>query len=156
MARKKLVETNVSETKNQRSENLSKLSALVERWGSNKSVLDPLKKEVDKDAAEIKQLMMQEKLDSSLSGDYIANLTFKNNESIDEEGMLNYVKSVLWVDKGSMQCPYIQTIEVLNWDAIEKAIYNGQITKEQVLEMDKFKTVTQTPVLKLGKPKKEG
>lgn len=154
MARKKLIETEAPATKDSRSENLSKLHVLVDRWGKNKKVLDPLKKDVDKDAAEIKQLMLEEKLDTSISGEFTAVLSFTNKESIDEDGLLDYIKSVLWGTKGSMQCPYIKTVEVIDWEAVEKALYNGEITKEQAIEMDKFKTVTKTPVLKMGKPKK--
>ena len=153
MARARLVEVK-EEVKNQRSENLSKLSTLVERWGKNKTVLDPLKKEVDKDAAEIKMIMLEEELDTSVSGDYTASLTFKTTEAFDEDALLTYLKSAL-VGKDGV-CPYMLFVEVVNWDAIEKAIYNGEITKEQVLEIDKFKTVKKTPTLNFVKPKKEG
>ena len=114
MARKKLIETEAPATKDSRSENLSKLHVLVDRWGKNKKVLDPLKKDVDKDAAEIKQLMLEEKLDTSISGEFTAVLSFTNKESIDEDGLLDYIKSVLWGTKGSMQCPYIKTVEVID------------------------------------------
>ena len=117
MARKKLIETN------QRSENLSMLSTLVERWGKNKTVFDPLKKEVDKDAAEIKRIMLEEELDTSVGGDYTASLTFKTSESFDEDALLAYIKGELWGKKGSMECPYIRRVEVINWDELEKAIY---------------------------------
>lgn len=153
MERTRLVEVK-EEATNKRGDNLSKLSTLVERWGKNKVVLDPLKKEVDKDAAEIKKIMLEEELDTSISGDYTASLTFKTTESFDEDALLTYIKSALVGKDG--KCPYINLVEVVNWEEIEKAIFNGTITKEQVLEIDKFKTVKKTPTLNFVKPKKEG
>lgn len=154
MARKKLMETENVEVKDQRSEHLSQLSILVERWGKNKKIFDPLKKEVDNDGKEIKELMLAEKLDTSSSGEFTACLSFSTKELFDEEGLVTYLTKTLWGKKKSA-CPYVKTVEIVDWDAIEKAIYNGEITKDQVLEIDKFKTVTKTPVLKLGKQKKE-
>ena len=99
--------------------------------------------------------MIEKKMNDSTSGVYTADLSFRDDTTIDEEGMMQYIKSKLWGDKGSMHCPYIKTVEVIDWDALEKAIYTGEITKKQVLAMDKFKSVKKTPVLKL-KVAKEG
>ena len=150
MARKNLNEV-VSETTSK----LSKLSELVSRWGANKIICDGLEKSVKADAAEIKQIMLVDNMTSFSSEKFTANLSFQNKESMDEEGLLEYIKTVLWADMGSMECPYIKRIEVLDWDAIERDTFSGKITKEQLLEMDKFKTTTKTPVLKL-KVSKEG
>ena len=146
MARKKLeVESS------NRSENLSELRKLVADWGPKKSTVDSLDKEVKADAAKIKELMMKEELDESTSGIYTAKLSFQNKETINEEGLLQYIKTTLWGDKGSMHCPYIKLVETIDWDALEKDIYNGKITKEQVIDMDKFRTINKTPILKLKK-----
>lgn len=134
-----------------RSKNLSELRNLVADWGPKKSTVDSLDKEIKADAAKIKKIMMEEELEESTSGIYTAKLSFQNKEVIDEEGMLQYIKSVLWGDKGSMHCPYIRMIEVIDWDALEKDMYSGKITKEQIIAMDKFKSINKTPVLKLKK-----
>lgn len=155
MARKIVKEEAVTEKKTTRKSKISELSVLVSRWGENKSTADKLKKEVDKDAAQIKQIMIDKKMENSTSGVYTADLSFRDDTTIDEDGVMNFIKTKLWGNKGSMECPYIKRIEVIDWDALEKAIYNGEITKKQVLAMDKFKTVKKTPVLKL-KVQKEG
>ena len=138
-----------------RSQNLSKLSKLVKEWGEEKVVCDDLTKKVKDYAAQIKKIMIAENLEDSESGPYIAKLSFSHTENFDEGGMISFIKSVLWADKGSMECPYIKRVEVVDWDAIEKAMYNGDISKEHILEMDKFKSVTDTPVLKLAKVKED-
>lgn len=131
------------------------LAVLVTRWGENKSKADALAKDVKKDAEQIKQTMIEHEWSAIHGGIYTADLSFRDDTTIDEESMMKYIKSKIWGDKGSMHCPYIKTVEVIDWDALEKAIYNGEITKKQVLAMDKFKSVKKTPVLKL-KVQKEG
>ena len=142
MARKKL------ETK-------TSLSELISEWGKNKSECDSLTKLVKRDAATIKDIMISEKLTESTSGKYIAKLSFQHKEQFDEEGLLNYIKTNLWGDKGSMECPYIKRVEVIDWEAIESAIYNENITPDQLLEIDKFKETNEVPVLKLAIVKEE-
>ena len=151
MGRKKI---EAQETKSNRGNNLSELSELVEKWGSKKTVLDPLTKEVKSYADSIKLLMLEENLDESISGAYTACLSFQTKEEVNEEGLLAYIKSDLWGDKGSMTCPYIKRVEVIDWDALESAIYNHELTQEQLLAIDEFRTVSKTPVLKL-KTRKE-
>lgn len=132
-----------------------KLNNLIASWGKNKSECDDLTKLVKKDAAVIKEIMISEKLTESISDKYIAKLSFQHKEQFDEEALLKYIKTKIWADKGSMECPYIERIEVINWESLENAIYNGTITKKQLVEMDKFKEVTETPVLKLAFVKEE-
>lgn len=124
-------------------------------WGINKTTADGLKKVVDRDAAQIKEIMLTEKLTESKSGKYIAKLSIQHKEKFNEEGLLEYIKTKLWGDKGSMECPYIKRVETIDWDALESAIYNETITKEQLLEIDKFKDTVETPVLKLAVSKEE-
>ena len=140
-----------TETKASRGDKLKELSDLVKSWGKNKTECDALTKIVKADSAKIKSIMLDENLTESESDEYLAKLSFKHSEKFDEDGLIQFFKTVLWADKGSMECPYIKRVEVVDWDAVEKAIYNGTITKEQAAEMNKYKEVTTTPVLTLGK-----
>lgn len=124
-------------------------------WGKNKSQADELNKDVKRDADEIKQIMLAEKLDSSISGDYEAKLSFQHKETFDEEGIVEFIRKYIWTNKKQEECPYLKLTVSVDWDALENGIYNGDITEEQMLEIGKFKTVIETPVLKLGKVKKE-
>lgn len=146
MGRKKI---EVQETKSNRGNNLSELSELVEKWGSKKTVLDPLTKEVKSYADSIKLLMLEENLDESISGAYTACLSFQTKEDVNEEGLLQRMKQE-WADPTR----FIKTVEVVDWDALESAIYNHELTQEQLLAMNEFRTVSKTPVLKL-KTRKE-
>lgn len=143
MARRKLDKPNVT------------LEELVEVWGTNKTTADGLKKIVEKDAAQIKEIMLSEKLTESKSGKYTAKLSIQHKEKFNEDGLLEYIKTKLWGDKGSMECPYIKRVEVIDWDALESAIYNEKITKAQLIEIDKFRETIETPVLKLTVDKED-
>ena len=125
------------------------LEELIEVWGTNKTTADGLKKVVDRDAAQIKEIMLSKKLTESKSGKYIAKLSIQHKEKFNEDGLIEYIKTKLWGKKGSMECPYIKRVEVIDWDALESAIYNETITKKQLMEIDKFKETVETPVLKL-------
>ena len=121
----------------------------------DKQIADPLKKAIETKAARIKELMMTGGLAEVPDGDFVAKLSFQHKESMNEEGLMNWILTTLWADKGSMECPYIKRVPVIDWDALEKAIYNEEIPKELITEMDKFREVVDTPVLKYSKVKKE-
>lgn len=131
------------------------LSELISSWGKNKSLADDLSKLVKRDSAQIKQIMLEQKITRSVSDRYVAKLSFQHKEEFNEEALLKYIKSEIWKDKGSMECPYIKRVEVIDWDALEKAIYNETITKDQLLEIDKFKETSEIPVLKLDYVKED-
>ena len=154
MARKK-IDTRLATPISDRSKNLSALTPLVKEWGKNKTEYDKLKKVVDRDAKEIKALMTKEGLEECVEDGYIAKLSMKHTESFDEDGVLEYIKSVLWGDKGSMECPYIQRVEIIDWDALEKAIYNKELTQDEIIGLEKYKEVKDTPVLNIGYVKED-
>ena len=131
------------------------LKTIVARWGKNKTEADKLKKVVDADGKQIKSIMTEKGLSESESDGYVAKLSVTKKEAFDEDGLLQFIKSTIWAEKGSMECPYIERVEVVNWDALEKAMYNGEITKKQMLEMDKYKKVTETQVLRIDYTKED-
>lgn len=134
---------------------LQELQETVALWLKDKVVIDGFKKGVETRASRIKELMIAGGLKELPSGDYVAKLSFQHKETMNEDALLEWILTDLWGDKGSMECPYIKRVPVIDWDALEKDIYNEKISKEKVLEMDKFKDVVDTPVLKYSKVKKE-
>lgn len=124
------------------------LAVLVTRWGENKSKADALTKDVKKDAEQIKQTMIENEWSAIHGGIYTADLSFREDTTVDEQGMIEYLKSLKL-----SKC--VKKVETVDWDALEKLIYSEKLTKEQVLELDKYKAVKKVPVLKL-KVQKEG
>ena len=133
----------------------NRLNELVESYYLNKTELDSYKKLCDNQNKSIKDLMLEMNVEDYDSDNYHASRKVSTRENFNEEQLLEFIRSTIWADKGSMHCPYIKTKYVVDYDALEKAIYNGDITKEQLLEMEKCKTVTEVVTLRVTKRKKE-
>lgn len=129
------------------------LDELVMAYVENKKELDSYKKICDKENTQIKEAFEEQELTEHTVGNYTVKKVVAKKEKFDEDKLVNFFQSVIWADKGSMQCPYIKTQYVVDWDAVENAIYHGKLTKEQVLEMDKYKEVTEIVTLRISKAK---
>lgn len=136
-------------------EESKELQETVNQWLRDKQIVDPLDKANKVRASRIKELMMISGMKEVPDGDFVAKLSFKHTETMNEDALLNWIMTDLWAGKGSMTCPYIKRVPVIDWEALEKDIYNEKIPKEKIAEMDKFKESVDTPVLKYSKKKKE-
>lgn len=144
MARKAIKET----PKNAEVAKQVQLSKLVISFGEKKTQLDALDKEVKKDNAEIKTLMKELGQSKYESGGYTVSYTEQKRESMNEDALLELLskKHKLYTDLG-----IIKTKEYIDSDALESAIYNGDIPKAELLKMDKCRETKIIPTLKLTK-----
>lgn len=111
---------------------MSNLDELVPRYYANKIAENALKKENAKDNNEIKSIMLKAKKETENIGDYKISCKTIVTEDFDKDLLLKKVKSI-WTEKnGSMTCPWIDRIEVVNDEALEEAIYNGLINPEDL------------------------
>ena len=135
----------------------SDLDALINQYAENKSELDSYKKICENENNKIKDTMLELGLKTYSTEKYSVTRSVSVKETFDEEKLMNFIKTVLWKDSenGSMPCPYIKIKYVVDYDVLEKAIYNGEISKEQLVEMDKCKDVKETVTLRLTKKKGE-
>ena len=131
------------------------LQQYIEQYGQKKTVYDLEKKTIDKLNNSIKELMTKYSLEKYDSDTYSVSCTVNEIEEMNEEKLLAIIKSVIWADKGSMHCPFIKTVEQVDFDALEKAIYNGDISKEHLLEIGKCKEVKQRTVLRFKSKEKK-
>ena len=129
------------------------LEKYVSEYGEKKDVYDVEKKLIDKLNNDIKEIMTKYNLEDCESGDYTVTCTVSEEETMNEDRLLEIIKSVIWAGKGSMECPFIKRVEHVDFDELEKAIYNGDLSKEQLLEIGKCKQVKQKTVLRLKKKK---
>ena len=127
---------------------MSRLEELIPQYALNKSELDSYKKICDKENAEIKQLMLSDNLDKKEVGGYRATCTVSTRESMNEEMMLEIAHN--------FGIPEIVKVrEYIDYDALEKAIYDGNLSKDVLLEMEKAKEVKEVITLKVSKIKKK-
>ena len=124
------------------------LEELIPVYGENNAQYNSLKKVVGEQSGEIKKLMQGNKLDEKTVGDWTAKLTVKRSESFDEDKLIGIVKELGFADQ------LIETKEYVNMDALEEAIYKGDITQDMLaVQISKAKVVKETVALNIKKKK---
>lgn len=112
-----------------------KLEDLIEHYYTNKLEADSYKKIVDKDNAAIKEIMLQEKLSEMTTKDGIkATCSISEKESFVEDALIEKIKS-LGV-KG-----IIKKKEYVDMEALENAIYHGQLNAAELASCQEKKQV---------------
>lgn len=129
--------------------NLSELDTLIPQYAANKSEMDSYKKICDTENAQIKSLMNEYAVQIYEVGGYKANYIVQHRESMNEEVLLEIAHK-----HGIPEI--VKTKEYIDFDALEDAIYNGRISQDILVEMDKAKEVKEVVTLKVTKIKKKG
>ena len=137
------------------SENLKKLDKLIPQYAMNKSEMDSYKKICDKENAEIKKLMTDLVLPFYEAGEYKATCTISERESMNEEILLSLFSSVPGFSRINYDYDIIKSKPYIDFDALEKAIYDGELSQDQLLELDKAKEVKKVTTLRVSKIKKK-
>ena len=126
------------------------LSNLIEAYATYKEIESNAKKSCDSYNSQIKAEMNSAKLSDFDTGEYTAVLSTVSKESIDEDLLVEYAKTL--GIRG-----IVKKKEYVDMDMLEKAIYAGKITQEQLMEIGKCKIIKsyQKLVVKKNKKKKE-
>ena len=104
-----------------------RLEKLIPVYGQNKIRADELKAAMDDDKAEIKRICEELSIEKLADVDgWKMIYKVKEKHVVDEDRMLAIIKEY-WSKNGSMQCPYIKRVECINPEALETAIFNGDI-----------------------------
>ena len=127
---------------------MNRLEELIPQYALNKSELDSYKKICDRENAEIKQIMLSDDLDKVEVDGYRAICTVSTRETMNEEMMLEIAHQFDIPD-------IVKVKEYIDYDALEKAIYDGNISQDVLLEMEKAKEVKEVVTLKVTKIKKK-
>ena len=102
-----------------------------------------VKEDVSNLNVQIKSLMQELKINERGP----AKIVVQTRESFNEEAIIELLK------ENKKSAGIVKKKEYIDWDAMEDAIYKGKIDTKLVKEMDKFKTVTETPTLRISKKK---
>ena len=127
---------------------LSDLDELIPQYAQNKSEMESYKKIWDKENAQIKAVMKSFAVQTYQAGGYKASYSVSKRESMNEE-MLLEIAHMHGIPE------IVKTKEYIDYDALEHAIYNGQISDEVLMEMDKAKEVKEVVTLRISKVKNE-
>ena len=129
---------------------LNDLDVLIPQYAENKSEMDSYKKICDKENAQIKSIMKDFVVDKYEAGGYRASYSVSTRETMNEEMLLEILDKNVPSNLG-----VVKTKEYVDFDALEKAIYDGKISEETLLEMDKAKEVKEVVTLRVTKIKEK-
>lgn len=127
---------------------LSDLDELIPRYAANKSEMESYKKICDKENAQIKAVMKSFVVQNYEAGGYKASYSVSKRESMNEE-MLLQIAHMHGIPE------IVKTKEYIDFDVLEKAIYDGKISDDILMEMDKAKEVKEVVTLRISKVKNE-
>ena len=132
-------------------EEKKKLLELINECGKikaeKKKVTDLEKCLVD----DIKTTMGNHNLDDVETDTFIAQYRITSTPSMDEEATLDFIVTEL--GDTARELGIVETKEYINKDALEKAIYRGDISKDMVKQLKQFETTRRTPKLTIQKKK---
>lgn len=125
---------------------LSDLDTLIPQYAANKSEMESYKKICDRENTEIKAIMKSFVVPSYETGGYKATYIVSKRETMNEERLLEIAHQY-----GISEI--VKTKEYIDYDSLEKAIYDGKIPNEILLEMDKAKETKEVVTLRVSKVK---
>lgn len=100
-----------------------RLDEIIPVHAENKAMLEDYKKICDEENTEIKNLMLDNDLDTYTVGEYIARKTITTRKSLDEERLLNVFNSDSDVRSVLLSKGIIKTREYVDIDALESYLY---------------------------------
>ncbi len=122
------------------------LEDLIRAFYFNESQKKEFASLADDEKAKIKKIMHENELTDYVVDDLKAKYYSSVSESFDEEMLLEVLKK-----NGITNC--IKTVEVVDMEALENAIYHHEISNGALKEMDKCRTTKTTYALKISKVK---
>jgi hypothetical protein len=127
---------------------LKDLDELIPQYAANKAEADSYKKLCEKENAKIKAIMKDFVVTEYVAGEYKATYSVSTRETLNEDKLLEIAHHF-----GIPEI--VKTKEYIDFDALEKAIYDGKISDDILMEMDKAKEVKEVVTLRVTKKKKE-
>jgi hypothetical protein len=123
-----------------------KLQELIPHYQLNKHAMDSYKKVVDKDNKEIKMIMLESQLPEFIVGDIKATCSVSEREDFIEEALIEKLKDMKV--KG-----VIKKKEYVDMDALENAIYNGELNAAELTSCQTKKEVVTLRITKIKEKK---
>lgn len=124
------------------------LDELIPAYANNKAELDTYKKVCDTQNSEIKKRLEELGENEYSAGGYVAKRSVQKRESINEDRLLEVL-----VKHGVPEV--IKTREYVDMDALEKYLYNNELSDELSADLDSCRETTEVVQLRLTKEKKK-
>lgn len=127
---------------------LKTLDTLIPQYAQNKNEFEAYKKICEDENAEIKKIMGDYVLQHYTAGGYKVVRSIQERDTMDEEMLLN-IAHIHGIPE------IVKTKEYIDYDALEKLIYDGKISDDILLEMNKAKSTKCIVSLRISKVKEE-
>lgn len=123
------------------------LKTLINDYADKDKLFKSVEKECNNLKSDIKDTMSDMKITDFDTGDYTAVLSTVTKETMDEELLIPFIKNLNI--RG-----IVKKKEYVDMNALEKAIYSGKLSQENLIEMNKCKTSSSYTTLRVKKNKK--
>ena len=131
------------------------LGELILQYATNKSELDGYKKICDRENAQIKSIMLEANQKEYVVNGYKATCTVSTRETMNEEGLLSLFTTVPSFAQILDKYNIIKTKQYVDFEALEKALYDDVFTDEQIEDIAKERESKEVVTLKVTKLKKK-
>ena len=121
-----------------------KLDRLIPQYAANKSELDSYKKICDRENIQIKRLMQEEGVTERTAGGFVAKCTVSQRETMNESMLLDILHQF------GIEV-VIKKKEYVDFDMLEKLIYEGSISPEILEQFNKARETKQVVTLRVTK-----
>ena len=111
-------------------------SEQVELYCEQKEQEKVLKKSIAKLNEDIKSSLIAENKNDMTSGKYTVQLEIRTSEDVNTEKMLSILKQFWQKNHGDEKCPFIRTVEYVDMDELEAFMYQEELPKEVILDLD--------------------
>lgn len=129
------------------------LNNLILSYGNHDVEFKQLKKVCDSEKESLKNIMGEIGSEKESYGGFTITRTVSERESFNEQQALAILKQSWYKNHGYEPCPFVKTVEVLDSDALESAMYNGELDNNTILKLDECRSVTEVITLKCSKSK---
>jgi len=134
---------------------LSDLDTLIPQYAANKAEMDSYKKICDRENAEIKSIMKDFALQHHEAGGYKATYSVTKRESMNEDQLLSMFTSIPGFVTIANNYGVVKTREYIDFDALEKALYDGALSDAQIADLDTAREVKEVVTLRISKVKEK-
>lgn len=125
---------------------MADLTTLIDKYGDENKEYNDLKKIVEEDKLEIKRIMLEAGSENEEGNNYKVSCKTIVTEDFNLDKLLAKLKS-MW--KEDSDNPYIKTIEIVDMEAVEQAIYSGEIDAKKLASCKESKSQVRLSVSKL-------
>lgn len=129
------------------------ISEKITKYCENKEAEKVLSKETKVLGSEIKKYLMENPNAEVQSGVWKVELQHRISEDFDEAKVLMAIKAFWVINHGDEKCPFVKAVEYVDMEALEGALYKGEIPEDVIMQIDSCRVKKESDALVYSKKK---